>query len=244
MAARVGICCALSAETKTLTDRKINPGDLVALNSHTLLALSGMGAKRAGDAAQRLIDAGAGALVSWGVAAAVDKILRPGDLILPQTVLSIAGDRFPVHRAWHTALRCALSPGLDFHTGTLVETREILTDERRKLELSLSHKALAADMETASIAHIALRYGVAFSVVRAVSDTVSMTIPQPLVNAVDPAGRIDPRTVLNDIVLRPRDWYRITRLGWGMRSACTTLKTAYAFSASDLRRFATQTETT
>jgi adenosylhomocysteine nucleosidase len=234
MAGCVGICCALSAELATLTVRKINPGELTALDSQTLLALSGMGAARASDATQRLIDAGASAVVSWGVAAALDSTLRAGDLILPQLVLSAAGKRFTVHRGWHAALCHALSPTLAFHTGTLVETQKILPDERRKLELSRAHNARAADMETASIALTARRAGIAFSVIRAISDTVSMTVPQSLVNAVDPVGQIGLRTVLTHIAPRPENWYRIARLGLGMRAACTTLKKAYTCTESEL----------
>jgi hypothetical protein len=239
MAGRVGICCALSAEARTLTDIKISPGELVALDSQTLLALSGMGAERAGNAAQRLIDEGASALVSWGVSAALDNTLRPGALILPRFVLTANGERCAVRRPWHGMLREALYPALDFYSGPLIETLEVLTDEQRKLDLAITHNAIAADMESASVARIALRSGLAFSVVRAISDTVTMTLPHALVNATDPAGRISPRAIFSEIVLRPHDWYSIARLALGMRAACTTLRKAYACSASILRSFAT-----
>ena len=178
----LGICCALSAEARTLTDRVIKPGEVVALDAMTLLVLSGMGAERSRNAAEQLIHRGATGLVSWGVAAALDESLIPGNLILPQGVLSAAGKHFSVHSVWHADLCSVLSRALDIHTGILIETPEILTGVHRKRELFLTHGAIAADMETASIAEIAVRAGVAFLVIRAISDTVSMTVPERVID--------------------------------------------------------------
>ncbi len=220
----LGICCALSAEARTLTDREISVGEVVTLDNNTLLALSGMGAERARNAATQLIDRGASALVSWGVAAALDETLIPGSLVLPQAVLSAAGKRLSVHRRWHTALCSMLSRTLDINTGILIETPEILTDAPQKRELSLTHGAIASDMETVSTAETATRAGVAFIAIRAISDTVSMTVPEGVIEAVNPVGKMSLEAIFTTIILHPSDWPSIAKLALGMRAACASLE--------------------
>ena len=234
MTVHLGICCALSAEAKTLTDRKIDPGEIVTLNARTRLALSGMGAERARKAAELLIDSGSTALLSWGVAAALEETLKPGSLILPREVLSATGERFPVHHRWHAELSSRLSRIMDIHNGILVESPDILTDAHQKRGLLLAHGASAADMESAATAAVAKRARVDYMAIRAIADTVSMCIPRRVAATVDPAGRIGLRTVLNDIVLSPRVWPDVARLGLGMWAACAALKKVSKFSANHL----------
>ena len=234
MTVHLGICCALSAEARTLTDRKIDPGEIVTLNARTRLLLSGMGAERARKAAELLIDSGSTGLLSWGVAAALAETLKPGSLILPREVLSATGERFPAYHSWHAELSSRFSRIMDVHKGILVESLDILTDAHQKRGLLLTHGAIAADMESAAIAAVAKQAKVDYMAIRAISDTVSMCIPRSVAANVDPAGRIGLRTVLNDIVLSPRVWPDVARLGLGMRAACDTLKKVGKFSANSL----------
>ena len=233
MTLHLGICCALSAEARTLINKKIDPGEVISLDARTRLILSGMGAERARNAAEVLIDSGCTALLSWGVAAALEEKLAPGSLVLPEAIISAAGEHFPVHRHWHTTLCSLLSRTLDIHTGILIESPNILTDAYQKRRLLHTQGAIAADMESAATAAVATRAKVAYMAIRAVSDTVSMRVPRRVTSKVDAVGRIGLKSVLLDVIMNPKDWPDIARLGMGMQAACSALDRVCASIAKD-----------
>src|SRR3954466_94231 len=80
----VGIVCALASEA-----RHLRPAD------GTLVATTGMESSAASAGARALIDAGARALASWGMAGGLDPSLKAGEILLPTEVIT-SDDR--VHR--------------------------------------------------------------------------------------------------------------------------------------------------
>jgi nucleoside phosphorylase len=221
---KLGICCALSSELKTLTGRKIRPGEIVSMDRDTLLALSGIGRGRAHSAAKRLIEEGATSLLSWGSAAALDEGLSTGSVIVPTKVITQDGKIIPVSQDWHQRLLSQLSKGFVVRTGSLTETAVVLTDISQKRSLATRRKAVAADMETAAIAEVCFNHNMPCLAVRAISDTVMMLVPEGLANAVDLVGKLPLNHVLTDVILRPKDWTAIIRLALGMHSALASLK--------------------
>lgn len=77
----VGIVVALKAEAAALTTRSIPPESVVRLTEGGRVWLSGMGPDAAGKGALALMDAGATALMTFGVAGALDNDLRSGALL-------------------------------------------------------------------------------------------------------------------------------------------------------------------
>jgi adenosylhomocysteine nucleosidase len=233
---RLGICCALSSELKTLTVRKIQPGEIVSMDRDTLIALSGMGPGRAHITAMRLIEEGATSLLSWGSAAALDECLSPGTLIVPKKVITQDGKIIPVSQDWHQRLLNQLGKKFEIRTGSLAETAAVLTGISQKRSLAIRRKAIAADMETAAIAKASSKHNIPWLAVRAISDTAMMRVPEGLTHAVDLAGRLPLNHVLTDVILRPKDWAAIIRLALGMHSALASLKGIRSVTGSrDLR---------
>src|ERR1043166_3029832 len=97
----IGIVAALTREARTLTRARLIPGDIEKISPHLLVCVSGMGASRARVAAQALLNAGASALMSWGVAASLVPELKSGTLVLPRLVFAADGVAMPVDAAWH-----------------------------------------------------------------------------------------------------------------------------------------------
>ena len=89
-----GVVAALGAEARTL-GRPVRRSDgLFAAGDGILMAVSGMGCPAAAAAARRLLDAGATALVSWGMAGGLDPKLTAGTICLPRSVVTV--DAIPV----------------------------------------------------------------------------------------------------------------------------------------------------
>jgi len=83
----VGIVAALAAEARTL-GRAVPPHEQFALlPDGSLLAVSGMGFEAAERDARALIDAGCNALVSWGLAGALDPRVTPGTVVVPELLM-------------------------------------------------------------------------------------------------------------------------------------------------------------
>src|SRR5579871_5227035 len=92
----LGVVAALNAEARTLGPAMPRSDGLSLLGDGALLAVSGMGGALAAGAARRLLEAGAAALMSFGLAGGLDPALGAGAVVLPREIVSRGGARFAV----------------------------------------------------------------------------------------------------------------------------------------------------
>lgn len=187
------------------------------------VALAGMGAGRARTAGEDLLARGATALMSWGVAAALDRDLAPGNLLVPGVILDADLNTYPVHAGWHGSLCRHLKDNFVIHVDPLVESETVLATRAQKRALMLHSSAIAADMESAALAALARDAGVPFVAIRAVSDTAVARVPHWLGGVIDNGGRLCVTGAIRQILLRPLDWAAVSRLALGFRAARATL---------------------
>lgn len=83
----IGVVSALKSEASCFMNLRFPIYRIVNLGENTRLCLSSMGSNAAHGAALKLHEYGVNALVSFGVAAALDDKLTPGDLVLPESVV-------------------------------------------------------------------------------------------------------------------------------------------------------------
>src|ERR1051325_3638559 len=132
----LGIVAALSWELKSLTRETIAPGAWKAISPQVLAALSGIGAESADDAAALLIGQGATALISWGYAAALDKGLKAGSLVLPERVIGASGESYAVDAEWHQRLYLAAAYNVPVRIGALVQSEAVVKTAAEKRALA------------------------------------------------------------------------------------------------------------
>jgi len=219
----LGIIAALPAEARAAGVRDAPAGEVVRVADDVLLIRCGIGRTRATRAVESLMDAGAGALLSWGTAAALDRQLGPGDLVLPREVLSREGRRFSTDSRWRDRLCAILENGSGCHAGTVAEADSVLESADDKLLLHTLSGALIADMESAAIAEACQGAGRPLLVVRAVSDRLTMRIPHCALAAVDANGDVKVAPCLGSLLLAPGDLPALLRLARGFRVACSVL---------------------
>ncbi|MFJ1706407.1 1-hydroxy-2-methyl-2-butenyl 4-diphosphate reductase [Kitasatospora sp. NPDC088346] len=169
------VLCALSPELWALRG-----GDWTgARGGPPVLARTGMGRRRAGRSAARLLAGeGYGALVVAGFGASVASGVEPGEVIVADAVRDTDGRRFELDSA--PALAEALrARGLTAHTG-LHHTADRVVRGARRAELR-SEGALAVDMEAAAVlaARAELRPGLPAAVLRIVVDTPERELIRP-----------------------------------------------------------------
>lgn len=231
---RVGIVVALPAESRTLCRPALRVGEQRALGDQTLLTVSGVGERRAEFAAQALVDAGVGGLVSWGCAAGLGAELPAGALCLPEYVVTADGHHWPTDSVWRHGLMEALGRRTVFQ-GALAHASQVLASGAAKRELAEQAGAVVADMESAAVARVARRHGLPLLVVRSVVDPLGLTLPTVVTDHVDASGRVPLQPLLRGLVRHPGDLLTLLQLASGFRAALASLRAVAACAGADLR---------
>ncbi|MBV9784173.1 MAG: hypothetical protein JO264_10175 [Acidisphaera sp.] len=160
------------------------------------------GARRA---AEQLVESGAEALLSFGLAGGLDPALRPGDLVAPLAVLH-QGETLPTDAELRRQLR---GTPIDLLLG---ETR-ILADAAEKRRVWRQTRAGAVDLESGAVAVVAQRHRLPWAVLRAICDPAERSLPPAAVAALDAGGAIRGWRVLSSVLRQPRQIPALLALG-------------------------------
>ena len=219
-----GIVVALPEELSTLTSKRIDKGCSAFITGTTLIAYSGTGASNAQAATKLLIAQGATRLISWGCAAGLSGILKPGDLVLADNLIDAESIQICVHDYWHSYAKNLLSTYLKVYTGSLAESTSILSASQDKKYLHTQTGAIALDMESIAIAKVARQNNLPFLAIRAIADPVDMDLPQAINHSLNSEGDIILYKLLLFTMLHPAELLGLIRLGLHFSSAKNTLK--------------------
>jgi adenosylhomocysteine nucleosidase len=215
----VGIVCALASEARHLgpTVRLTEP--LGSLPDGTLVATTGMGGLAASTGARALIDAGATALASFGLAGGLDPTLAAGAILLPDEV---QGGDGRVHRC-EAGWRNRLSATLRAQTGKLLTSSKAVSSVEDKAALFRSTGAVAVDMESAAIAAVAAEHDLPFVAVRVVVDSAADVLPRAVSAAADSEGHLQLWRLIGALALAPGELAPLIRLARRYRAANRSL---------------------
>jgi hopanoid-associated phosphorylase len=225
--AAVGIVAALATEAKFLGHAARLQDSLHRLADGTLVAVSGMGPEAAARAAQALCAAGAGGLVSWGVAGGLDPRLRAGDLVLPNRVIGTDGAGVESSTAWRAALSQQLAGRMRISEGSLLTTPEALATVAVKALAFRTSGALAVDMESLAVGRAAAATGLPFLAVRVIVDAAEDLLPAAVM-AASRGGEVRIRRLLSELVRAPHQLGSLLRLAGRYRAATRSLATVAA----------------
>jgi len=184
----VGIVCALASEARHLGPTvRLHEPPLQSLADGTLVAVTGMGGSAAAAGSSALIEAGATALASWGMAGGLDPTLGAGAILLPTEVIGSDGRHVNTAEAWRDRLSSAVAALAPVRGGTLLTTPRAIGSVADKAELFRATGAAAVDMEAAAVAQAAEVRGVRFAALKAVSDESGFVMP-PLEDFISSDG--------------------------------------------------------
>ena len=220
----VGIVAALAREAQALGPAVERKAGYEVLAGGTLCAVSGMGCGPAGIAARRLVEAGATALISWGMAGALDPSLEAGAICLPREVVAPDGMRFATAIAWRDTLAASIASYRPVASGTLLTRTRPLAGIAEKAAARLETGAIAVDMESSAIAEVAAATHVPFMAVRVIVDTARDAIPAAVTSAGE-SGQVRIAQLLAGLARSPRDIAAVVRLARGYRAAARSLRT-------------------
>ncbi len=169
-------------------------------HKRVIAGATGASPRRTGRAALRMWSEGCRMLLSWGLAGALDPELRPGDLILPDAVVTEDGrgialevDRIEEGRA-----------ATDEPPMRIAGADRIVATPDAKAKLAEATGAVAVDMETHLIARAALEAGFPAIAIRAIADPAERAIPPVARDALDAQGRPQTLKVIGGVLADPR----------------------------------------
>jgi adenosylhomocysteine nucleosidase len=163
----------------------------IARGLGTVLAGGGT-AEGAVTAARDLVAGGARALISFGLAGALEPSLRPGALVIPRAVLT-GGERFETE----TALVGPATVDLVFGGA------HVLTTAADKRAAWRATGACAVDLESGAVARTARVSGLPFAVLRAICDPAERDLPAAAMLALNPRGGIAIARILASVLAQP-----------------------------------------
>jgi adenosylhomocysteine nucleosidase len=210
-APKVAVVIALAIEKASLQSRMAHAGDL-------RLMQSGPGAECARRTAHAAIDAGATALVSWGLAGGLEPQIAPGTVLIPKKVLTHDGAALYMDAGWRARLVASLRDDFEVHEGDLLTADQVLDTPRAKARAAMQTGGVAVDMESAAIATAAAQAGLPVVTVRVVADCLTDTLPADIGQWIDSTGgrRLAP---VFKVVFQPGQWGRFIRLARRYRTA-------------------------
>lgn len=233
---RVGIVTALRAEASCITTDRIPFNHKIDIAEDTAIWFCGIGARAAHHAATELEATGARALISFGVAGALEPGLNPGDLVLPESILS-ADQTYPVTLAWRNQLQQLLhSAQFKSVSGAIASSTITLTTEQEKRHLAEITGACSVDMESGAIAEVAAKAGIPFIAIRAIIDPVEFSPPAALLSAIRPDGGINALHLATLLLTGSVRISTLLHLAKGMRAARQTLITVIRLAGIQLGR--------
>jgi len=201
--AKIGFVVGLSAEARLLQPLSVRVG------------IGGGFPAGAARAAEKLVEEGAKALVSFGLAGGLNPALPPGAVLVPQSVID-GGEIYPCDPALIEWLgganaKCMMSAKLVAETAS------------EKTALFKATQAEAIDLESGAVARIAAGAKIPFAVLRAVADPAARNLPPAALIALNGAGEIGFLTVLASVFKKPAQIPALITLGQDAAKARSAL---------------------
>src|SRR5579862_5338676 len=205
-----GVIAALPAEARCL--REGQPA-VHAGRSELQVRISGIGGERAARAAEQLLEAGAEALLSFGVGGALDPALRCGDIVVASAVLSQSAG-IPTEPEWRRTLAARLATLGRVRVGTVLSSDDLVSSVEHKQQLFNRSGAIAVDMESAAVARIAEHHHVPFMALRVIADTAQDSLPRVLHGALGSGAAVPHGASFYwSLLSAPGSWRGLARLG-------------------------------
>ncbi len=219
---RLGVVTGLAAEADCI--HRAAAG--LEINDRPLVFCAGGSAERARLGAERLVAAGAGALLSYGIAGALAPDLEPGALVLADAIITPQGRRIATDPGWRERLRERAEALCPMTVAALVgQDRAVATAEDKRTLFGLT-KAVAVDMESHGVAAAAQALRLPLLALRAVADPAGRAVPSSALSGLAPDGRLRALPVIERLLTRPWEIVPLVRTAWDSRAAIESLSRA------------------
>ena len=163
-------------------------------------------------------------VISFGIAGGLSPALQPGQMIVPDTVVS-EKTRWSTDAALVAQLTAALNKaGINVLGGTLVGTDTLGVTPADRAALRLAEGGDSVDMESHIVAEFAAANGLPFGVLRAIADPSTYTFPPAAQIPLLPDGTVDLAAVQASLKNDSSQLPALMELNKDTQTAIATLK--------------------
>lgn len=147
-------------------------------------------------------------MIVAGFAGGLDAALTPGHIVDARWVKNVEGEVYELSEQ-PPRLCEAGDAGSTKPTSqptaarTVLTVDQVVTSRQAKRELFEAHRAAVVDMESFAVAALAAKHGVGLSVVRAVSDPASFSLPRDIARWTHRDGRANTGAACRALLTRP-----------------------------------------
>jgi uridine phosphorylase len=199
------------------------PGMVVGMEAEARIARdAGYAVATLGGAAE-LLAAGAGGLISFGIAGGLAPGLKPGRLVVATEVVAADGCRYPA-----LALTLGARGEPEAVRAPVYGAGAIVSRSVDKQALYKRTGAVAVDLESAEVARLCAAAGVALAVIRAIGDPAERDLPPAALVGLKPDGQVDIAAVLRSVFGSPGQIPALIRVALDTRHALAALRHAVA----------------
>jgi len=230
----LGIVTGLGYEA-AITEEAIRSATAPPGDDRVTATCHGPGQARARSAAEALVDIGANALLSFGVAGGCNPDLPSGTVILATGIRDISsgggGDILYTNRGWQRRIKSLLLGNVLLEDALLASVSTPITDSTSKRQLFHDLGVAAVDMESAAAARVAIDAGIPFMALRVIVDTADTTLPAAALAGMSPDGTVRTGPIVQAILRRPQDIPGLVGIAMADSKARKSLKRSAAVAA-------------
>ncbi len=195
----------------------------VEIHKNIFLCLSGIGYESAYHAAKKILEFNVDALISWGVAGAIDDSLNTGDLFLPKSIIN-EDKTYNISNDWINRISEHFQQtSYNVISGDIASSSEICASSADKKLLLQNTGALAVDMESIAIAKVTTVNNLDFLVIRTIADSADTNIPDAVIKHIDNLGQPKLFQIILSCILKPSQIRDISILAKSYQMALKTL---------------------
>ena len=220
----IGIVAPLLQEASVFKKSIKELGNPFPLTANINLIVSGIGTHNALKAVNMLLDS-ASHIISWGTAAGLVHDIKPGTLLLPESVTDENGNSINTNVEFKERLARQIPANIPISRALLGEASKILRDSNDKKEFQQLTGAVARDMESATIASISREKNISFNAVRVVTDDLNTAIPPSIFKYTHENGTFNTAGFITYLALNPGEWNAVYHLTKNFNKAKGTMKT-------------------
>ncbi|KJB91469.1 hypothetical protein N826_23765 [Skermanella aerolata KACC 11604] len=199
------------------------PGIVVGMEAEARIARQSGYAVATLGGAEQLLAAGAGGLISFGIAGGLAPGLKPGRLVVATEVVAADGRRYPAF-----ALTLGARGEPEPVRAPIYGAGAIVSRSIDKQALYKGAGAVAVDLESAAVARLCADAGVAMAVIRAIGDPADRDLPPAALVGLKPNGQVDIAAVLRSVFGSPGQIPALLRVALDTRHALAALRHALA----------------
>jgi nucleoside phosphorylase len=190
----------------------INSEAKILKSSNAIVFCSNMKPENVAMGTNRLINKGADAIISFGLAGALDPTLKPGSIIIAPQVLTPSYKKIPCNPLLGSKIFNLKKNKRGIYFKPILGSNRPITSQSEKRKVFKESKAAAIDMETHIAAQTARKRKIPFFTIRSICDTADQDLPDIISVATKNKKKLNLFEIFRFVLGKPSELKKFPKL--------------------------------